>query len=377
MEFYNVYLTCFIEDVYYGIKFMDDTGMMLYKLDPDYCRIAGRYMSGDFMYAVDMSYWRSRQKVLEYLGEPLTSMWNEYQKDTQNNRWQIVPDEYSVCLKFSSDNWNIIVPPFSGLFNQLINLCDVEDVQAVADQQDIYKLVYLPLKTVTGSKTPDEFAISPDFAMEYFSRLVDECFPSYISGGVIPGDKLETVSFSDSDKVNDTNKVSKATKSLLNSSGGAQVLNSETISGNYAYKASLISDTEFAISSLLPQTQSWVNRQLSYSVSNASTVKFFPVSVYTKEDYKKALLADGQYGIPTKLAINSFNGFSEKETLAILYLENDILNLTDRMRPLASSYTTSHDGDLQSGGKTTVKKQTISDTDDDGLTTEVNGTVEE
>ncbi len=67
-----------------------------------------------------------------------------------------------------------------------------------------------------------------------------------------------------------------------------------------------------------------------------------PVSVYTKDDYKQTLLADGQNGLPVRLALNTLNGISELQTLSLLTLENDILQLDKKFVPLISSNTVSH-----------------------------------
>ena len=102
-----------------------------------------------------------------------------------------------------------------------------------------------------------------------------------------------------------------------------------------------IANTEFAISSLLPQIQSWVTRMLTYESASDCKVRFMPISVYTKSDYRDQLLSSGQYGLPTKLAINTLNGFNEKDTLAMNYVEEEILHLSDKLVPLNSSYTQS------------------------------------
>ena len=61
----------FREDVFYGIAFYDDTGMFILPTDPDYAKITGVYSTGDYAYQIDMSYYKNRQYILEYLGEPL------------------------------------------------------------------------------------------------------------------------------------------------------------------------------------------------------------------------------------------------------------------------------------------------------------------
>ena len=83
---------------------------------------------------------------------------------------------------------------------------------------------------------------------------------------------------------------------------------------------------------------------MNYHVFNPSKVKFFHVSIYTQDDLKESLLQAAQYSLPTKLAYNTLNGFSELDTLALNYLENDVLGLQDKfIYPLNSSFTSNSD----------------------------------
>lgn len=359
-EMLKAYITCFREDIFYGCVYYDETGMFILPLDPDYCKISGIYQSGDFSFAMDMSYFRSRQAILEAWGEPFDAMYRAYEADTTGGKWQYMPDEYAICLKARAEDWETIVPVFSGLLNSIINLIDLEDIQAIADEQEIDKLVWLEMETIQGSKDVDDWKVDPSIILKYFNRLLKEALPTYATGAVVPG-KLNTISF-DSDKATDTTKVSKATETVLNTSGGAQILNSATISGSTAFEAAIKSDTEFAISTLLPQTQAWVNRFLTYWVSNPAKVKFFEISVYTKDAFKKSLLEDGQYGLPVKLAINSLNGFSPLDTLALNFLEEKCLGLSEKFIPLQSSHT--QNGNISDEGGAPIKDASDGLTDD-------------
>lgn len=338
-EMLKAYTTCFIEDVFYGCVYYDESGMFILPLPADYCKIVGIYSSSDFSFAMDMTYFRNRQTLLEYYGEPFTQMYNAYLSDTQNGKWQVMPDEYCICLKARAEDWETVLPVFSGLLNSIISLIDLEDIQAIADEQEIYKMIWLELETITNSNECNDWKIDPSLVIDYFNRMINEALPDYTTAAIIPG-KLDQISFNN-DKATDTNKISKATESLFNSSGGAQILNSSTISGTTAFEAAIRADTELAISMLLPQTQSWLNRMLGYWVSNPARVTFFEVSSYTKETLKKDLLESCQYGFSNILAYNSLNGISEKSTIALNYLENTCLDLASTFRPLQSSYTQS------------------------------------
>lgn len=338
-EFFKTYITAFREDVFYGCAYLDEEGFFIYPIDPDYCRIAGIYDTGDFAFAMNMEYFKgSNSYLLEYLSEPFQSMYNAY-NGVNSQKWQIMPSEYAVCLKQRAEDWQSVIPPYTGIFNSLLNLLSAEDIQAISDEQDVYKMLWIELETISGSKNPDDWKVDPNLVVKYFNRMVEEALPAYTTAAIVPG-KLETVEFENT-YTTETNKVSTATETLFNTSGGAQILNSSTITGTTAFTAAMKSDTEFAISSLLPQTQAIVNRLIKSKLSNACFVKFMPVSVYTKDIYKESLLQDGTYGLPVKLMINSLNNFTEKETMALNYLENEVLNLNEVFVPLNSSHTQS------------------------------------
>lgn len=358
-EFYNIYLTCFIQDVYYGVIFHDDTGTFILPIPADYCKIAGKYMTGDFAYYIDCSYFKSHLELLEWYPEPLKKMYDEYEKTKQ--KYQLVPQEYSICLKFRSEEYQTVIPPFAALFNPLINLSDLEDIQAIAAEQEIYKMLWIELETINGSKNPDDWKVDPALVVEYYNKMLNN-IPEYISAAIVPG-KLNEISFPN-DTANDTTKVAKATETVLNTAGGAEVLNGSTINNTYAFKLACIQNTEFAISSLLPQTQSFVNRYLAQNLSNPCKIKFFEISVYTKADLKEDLLASAQNGLPNALAYNTLNGFSEKETLALNFLEQDVLKLSEKLVPLSTSYTMSGTKGKVGQGRPTVPDDELSDSGD-------------
>ena len=343
----------FIEDVYYGCCWIDETGIFILKIPPEYCKISGKYFTGDFTFSVDMSNYKRYEDIIEYLGEPLSSMYKAYGGDSKN-KWQPMPDEYALCTKSRIESWETIVPAYSGLFIDLIGLLNLSDVQAVADEQDIYKLIVATIPTLTNATDSDQWAVDVDLAVDYYKKLVDT-LPDYVGAAITPI-PLDTISFSD-DQSSDTTKVQKATKEVLNTSGGAQILNSSTISGAEAFRSATRSDTEFAISSLLGQIQGWTNRMISYHVSNPAKVKFFEVSAYTKDAFKESLQKDLQYDSTKILAINTLNGISELDTLSLNFLGNDILDLTNKFKPLVSANTVSN----KNGGGQEISDNKISD----------------
>lgn len=337
--------TCFIQDVFYGVHITDETGTFILEIPADYAKISGRYMTGDLAFAMDASYLDKHPELIEYLPIPFKEIHDSY--IATKNKWQYIPDEYALCLKWRSEDLQTVIPVFTALFNPLINLLDLEDIQAVAEEQGIYKMLWYEMETISGSKDVDDWKIDPTLAAQYMSKLINEALPSYISAAIVPG-QLHEISFDGNDQASDTTKVAKATEAVLNTAGGAEVLNGATINNTYAFKMATIQNTNFAISSLLPQINGFTKRKLSYLCSNPSTVNYFHVSPYTKDDFRDNLLKLGQNGFAIRLALGTLCGFSENATLSLLHFENEVLGLNDIMIPLSTSYTQSGNGDYTS-----------------------------
>ena len=338
-EFYPILVTNFIQDVSYNVWIEDDDGVFVLPWPADSARITGKYMTGEFSYAIDCSYLRGHQELIEYFPEVFEDIYREY--ESTREKWQPMPEEFSLCTKYRSEDPETAFGPLMPMANSMINLLDLEDIQAVAAEQEIYKLIWYELETLSGTDTPDDWKIDPSLAVNYFNKMVDEAIPPNMSAAIVPG-KLNEISFPDSTAA-DTTKVAKATESVLNTAGGAEVLNGSTINNTYAFKLASIANSEYAISSLLPQIQSWVNHRMQLMVGDPCKVKFFPVTVYTLQDYKEQLLTAAQNGFPTILAYGACNGYSEKDTIALNNLEANILGLVNTFKPLSTSYTQSNE----------------------------------
>lgn len=341
---YAPLLRSYLDDVVYALWFRDDKGAFPYILKPDYCKIVGKYSEGDFAFAIDMSKFSGTQKdLIEWLGSPLTEMYDEYQ--ATGERYIRVPKEYNLCLKYRIDDIDTIVSPFAPELTQLAGLCELENIQDIADKQSIFKLLVCAIKTISGSKIADDWQITPDIIIDYIKSLNIDIFPEWVTAVPILGDGLDVLDFSKSVSDTDVNRVKNAQNNILNISGGGAVLSSSNITSTAAFNAWLKSESEFAISTLMPQITGFVNRMLSYDVSDPCKVDFFELTVLTKDDFRKSLLESNQYGYSYRLAYGTLLGFSEKETIASLMLESEILKLQDKMIfPLRSSFTsTSND----------------------------------
>jgi len=338
-------------DVSFNLFFHDDTGSFFYPIDPSEAIIDSIYQTKTgycFGMALDMSKWRNqqRQALIEFLGEPVSSMWEEYSRT--GVKYIHCPAEYSFVVKKDPSSFENIMVPLLPYLSQLANLNDLIDEQATADSLAFYKLIYLKLETM--GKITNDFTVDSDLAIDYFKILSDNAIPDGVSSGVVPG-KLETIDFSDNVS-EDVNRVENSQQQILGgmSGMGALVNANKAINNTELIKNALRAESAYALNGVLPQITSWLNLQLELNVSNYCPTILLPVTIYTKEDYRKTLIEAMQYGYSYRLAYGTLLGASERQTMGSLLLETQVLKLQDLMQfPLQSSYTTSNDGNGEVG----------------------------
>ena len=313
------------EDTAYGVWYSDPSGIFILPLPYDYCKVNGIYADGSLGFAMDMSYFDARQELVDFYGDPFPDMYEEYQKDKVNNKWQSIPDDRAYAVKVNIDDPLNPLPPYIGLFNSIINLADTEDLQATKDAASVYKI--LAFEMGVKGEDPDDFTVDPDTAVDYVNKA-NENLPPYV-GAILSPLKVQPISF-EKDQAADVNIIENATKNLYNSSGGAQILNSLNISTTIGWLSVLISDEQFAAGILRSQVENNLNRLVSAEKPNNCRIKLMPVSPYTKNMYKESIEKDFQYGVPLKL-----------ETVSMAKLEN-MLDLYDLFKPPQSANTQSN-----------------------------------
>lgn len=354
----EVLVNLWIEDVSFNLFFHDDTGSIFYRIEPDEAILDMKYMRGPgYGFAIDMSKWRSteRQWLIEQLGSPLKEMYAEY--DRTKIKYIHVPDEYAAAFKFRTDLWDSTIPPILAMFLQLANLNDLADIQAEADELSIFKLIYYPLKILSNGKT-DDFEVTPDLALEYFNRMVDEALPANVSAAPIPGDELKVIDFSNTVNA-DVDRVEQSQSQILGSAGGAGALldAQRAINNTALINAALKNETTYALSTVLPQIESFTNRMLNLNINNPCKVIYYPISIYTKEDFRKTMFESLQHGYMYRLSYGTLIGQSERSTLASLMFESKVLGLQDLMQfPLQSSYTMTGDSEKGEPGQGAPEK---------------------
>lgn len=338
MQIFKMLVIAWREDVAYGYTYENDDAFFIMPLDPDYCRIASYNYDGTINIAFDFSYFRANPVYLEYWDPEFTQKYNAWVNGTAE-QWQELDRTRTFCIKVHLDDTRVIIPPFVALFEPIIDLIDLQSIEAVKEALSVYKMVYMTAETLERAELPNQFKVDLDNAVAYYKEFA-KGLPDEVAHGItlLPVDTIEFEGTSS----DDVNMISNAMSNFFKNANVSQILNKDNISGSVAFTAAMLSDTMYALKPLLPQIEAWVNRYIGYQLGTVNTkIKYLMVSPYTKETYKDSVIKAGQYGVPVKLQIAAMHNIDPLEAFQTQHLENNIYKIHSEWIPLLSSFTQS------------------------------------
>ena len=333
-------IRCWLDDVCFGFTYGDPKNdeFFIHLLPADYCKISSQhYYGGRLNFAFNFSYFDSNPYYLEISDPVFTTMYNQYKSDSKL-MWQELPIERTFCLKINIDNLDYPCPPFSGMFDSIISLCDLQQVQDVKDELSAYKLINLKIPLISGSNQPDDFAVDLDVSNAFYQKargIVPENAAMILS----PFD-IDTVDFNEN-TAEDTNIINKAYQNLVEANGDI-ICNSNKITNSTSYKLALMADS-FVATAPVTQINTWINLYIKQNLSVEDViVEFSDVPRYFEEDRINLLLKLSQYGVPVKNELASLAGLNPAKCRSMEYLEEKLgLSKIKWIAPLVSSNTQS------------------------------------
>lgn len=364
-QIYKLMLSLWKNGVVYGYIYGDPEGegsFYIHVLDPDYCKIScASYDNGVLGFLFDMTYFNSNVEQLDYYDKEFQTLYKQYQND--NVKWKQLPIERTICLKIDLDNLDYSIPPLSGLLEQIISLTDLQAAQDELDSLQNYKMVWGKLDTISGTKSPDDFAVDLDLALA-FMKKINAALPENVAYALSPLD-LDTIEFKDND-ASDSNVLSKAYSNVIESNGSI-IMNSNKITNSTAFKLAMKVECEDAMA---PTTQlnAWLKFYLKYNHNvETITVEFSDISPYFMDDEIEKYTKLAGLGLPIKSELSSMINANPQKSFGMDFLERQLLKLgIERWNnPLVSSAVQSgnpsdsggapkkEDGDLSDEGEAT------------------------
>lgn len=339
-------------DVFYGCEIENDDSYFIKVLPYDYCRILGRN-NGVYMMEFDFSYFTSREKLVlgDELGrvaypEEFRQCYLKYKKDKNElNRWQHI--ECGIVTKYNETILDYAIPPFIGLFK---NLTDIEDMQDLAKSKavnDVWKLLSMEIPINSSSGTEDDFLLSMD-TIEYFNTVMQQNLPDGI--GIITSPmKATPISLNNSATAN-TSNIQDTVQLLFDGAGFSKMLFSDA-KNSTALSYSVKVD-ESRLYGLYRQYEDIVNKKIRDKFKGKFKFKILNMSKISEKDTIDTFIKTAQISVPNKTVLTSALGLEPYEVYGLGKLENEVLELSSNWQCLNTSFTASGDSISDSGAPT-------------------------
>lgn len=331
-QFPKILTVCLREDTFYGTMWVTNDNITIQQLPSDYCAIStieGNVLNVTF----DFSYFDAHSQYLEYYPAEFQSKYRTYQSN-RRQRWQELDSPTSFAVKCNNDILDYSLPPFAGILREVYDLEDYKQLKLTKTTLENYAMLVMTL----GIDDEGNWQMDLDKAKEFWRNL-DSVLPEEI-GSVLSPMPINKISF---EKANtgDTNTISEAEQNLFTAAGVSSLLfNNDKASAN-ALLLSIKADQAITFG-IVKSIEDVVNRFIqAQSYGKNFKVTFLDCSPFNRKEMGDMYLKACQYGLPFISMYAASQGMPQSEVDCMSFLENDVLNLTERFVPLQSSSTQS------------------------------------
>lgn len=332
-QFAKVISVCLREDVYYGTMRISPSSIVLQQLPSDYCAIE---VVEDNVPNVsfDFSYFDKYPQYLPMYSDEFRIKYDLYKGDRTGKRWQELDSPTSFAVKFNNDVLTYAIPPFAGLLREIYDIEDYKQLKKVKTELENYAMLVMHL----GLNSDGEWELDYNKAVDIWRNL-DSILPEEI-GSILTPMPIDKISF-ERNHTGDTDTIVDAEQNLFTAAGVSSLLfNSQKSSAN-ALNLSIKVDQALTFS-IVKSIENVINRFIhSQSFGKYFRVTFLDCSPFNRKELGDAYIKACSYGLPMLSYYCASQGLSQLEMNTMNFLENDVLKLVERFRPLQNSATLS------------------------------------
>lgn len=335
-EFGKILDIVFKEDIYYGYVYETKDSFYIRRLPSYYCSVRS-VEDGVRLVTLDLTYFDRHKKILKSFDDEIRRAYQKYSGNkklgSKNLRYFELSSDKGICIKFD-ESINYCVPPFAGVFSSLYDLEEYKNLKKNKEKLNNYKLLSLKIPVDDNG----QFKIPEPKVTKYY-RLIAANLPDNIGLALTPMEMNEH-EFERAGQSN-TDAVSEALEQYWSASGVSSLLFSSNKSGSAALKSSIAVDSAL-LYPIYRQFERWINLKLKKTSTIRTKFKIKLLDV-TRQNYSDVLntytnLFSYGIGISNVLALL---GYELNDFTSISYLEDTVLGLHNKIKPLQNSYTQS------------------------------------
>lgn len=362
----NIAQRALVDGCYYGLRVeTDKNNFQLIDLPSGYACSRFKDVQGNDVVEFDVSYFgtitdKEQQKsALAAYPKVVAKAWKEWHNNKRKSKWVIIPKEIGVCFPFFDGR-----PLLLNVIPATIEYDEAVAAERERDAEEIRKIIVQKIPHLNDGR----LLFEPDEAEEIHTGTV----------GMMKGNKNVSVltSYGDVSAIASNTSADRAETTLTrmeqNIYAQAGVTGQVFAStGSSSLETSLNNDLALMMV-LANKFSRFITNTLNDNFANGNiTFKYtiMPITYYNTASYVDTtfkLVGSGYSALLPALALN----LSQRDLVSIKDLENDVLKLGDRLKPLSTSYTQSasdkEDGDEENGDGDPKEKPVETDIDEGG-----------
>lgn len=322
---------------YYGIiQSLDKNTFSVLDLPVQYCRSRFKDIKGNDIIEFDVTYFNTildktqKKNALSVYPKVVSNHYKKYVESKTISRWVMIPSDIGICFPLFEET-----PLFLNVIPATIEYDEAVDTERARDLEEIKKIIVQKIPHLTDGTLlfePDEAEVMHKGSVDMMKNNKN------VSVLTTYGDVEAIISKTASDAV--SNNLEKMVNNIYYQSGTSGQLFAAT--GNLALDSSIKNDLSLVMV-LAHKFENFVTNTINklYSNSNISfKYMILPITRYNEKEYIENAfkLANGGYSL---LLPALAMGFSQNDLSNLKDLENNVLNLTDKLIPLSTSYTQS------------------------------------
>ena len=291
-----------------------------------------------------------RAKAISTYPAVVRAHYRKFHSSVVNDPWiAITPDDGGMAFIFGDGT-----PLFISSIPDIYTMNEAVDREAKRDEDELHKLLIHQMPVDKNGELVFDLNEVADIHASIAEMLKDM---DTVNVMTTFGDaKLENLQDSTA-ATQSASRIEKYYKNSYDNMGVSSLLFNATGSGSIPYALKKDEGILFSIAALY---DAWLKNQLNKRFGN-KTLRFdfttLPITVFNRAEEQTMYFKAAQYGMPKYYAAVA-SGIKQTNLMSLAHFENSILNITDALVPLQSSYTSS--------GKTGTKNGNESGSNSEG-----------
>ena len=334
--------TQWIKDgVYYGILRADGNNVTIQDLSDAYCRSRFKDFNNLNILEFNLQYFdtivdnKYREEAVSTFPEIVQKAWAQWIRNKRGtDPWVLIPAiEGGVSFSFSADQ----IPLLIGSIPALKKLDDAVGREEKRDENELYKLLIQQMPIDQNG----ELVFQLDEAADMHAAVAD------MLNEVDTVDVLTTFGETSLESLQESSaasqsadRIEKYKKNAWDALGRGNILFNPDGSSALAY---MIKKDETLMKAYLNVYETWIKFHINKRFGRTGLnfdFEILPTTVFNREDLQTSYFRGAQYGY-SKMFAGVAMGIKQMEQLSLMNFENEFLEMSEKMIPLQSSYTTS------------------------------------